>query len=259
MSEILALPLAAGLLLAMFSGPLGAFVLWRRMAYFGDALAHAALLGVAAGLALGISLQAGIFIVAAGFAALVSFGQRQRRLATDTLLGILAHGTLAVGLLLVSLNHRSAIDLEQLLLGDVLSVTVRDLYFLLPATTLGLAALVGLWRPLLSLTVDQDIARMEGVRVGAVTAAFMTLMALMVALAVKIVGVLLITALLIIPAAAARHLSRSPEGLAIGASLAGMAAVVGGLLVAVRFSLPAGPAIVVVAVGLFVASLAVRR
>jgi zinc transport system permease protein len=254
MDDFLWRALAAGIGVAVLSGPLGAFVVWRRLAYFGDTLAHAALLGVAVGLIVGVDYTVGVVAVCAAVAVLLVFLSEGRRFSGDTVLGILSHGTLAIGVLAVAMTEGPRIDLTAYLLGDILAVTGADLWALGVLGAVVLAALIALWRPLLAITVHEDVARVEGVPVRAVGIGFMILMAATVALAMKVVGILLVTGLLVVPAAAARRLARTPESMAVLAAAAGVLAVIVGLSGAVAFDLPAGPAIIVAALMLFAVS-----
>ena len=243
--------LAGGIGIALATGPLGCFVVWRRMAYFGDSVAHSALLGVVLGVGLGIDLNAGIVLMCVALALLLLLLQQQRRLATDTLLGILAHGGLALGLVGISFLESVHVDLMSYLFGDILAITVRDLMWIYGGGGVVLAVTVLIWRPLLAVTVHEELARAEGVRVGFVRIAFTLLIALAVAIAMKIIGLILIVALLIIPAATARRFARSPEQMAVLASAVGVAAVVGGLHSSLVWDTPSGPSIVVAALALF--------
>ncbi len=239
---------------ALVAGPLGCFVVWRRMAFFGDSLAHGALLGVAIGFAAGVDVSTAILVVCIGFALLLLALERQRRLATDTLLGILAHGTLALGLVCAGLIKGMRIDVMGYLFGDVLAITVADLYWIYGGGAAVLVVLGVFWRPLLALAVHPELARAEGVPVRAARLVFMLLIALTVAIAMKIVGVVLVTALLVIPAATARRFAPTPELMAVLASLAGAIAVVGGLEASLAWDSPSGPSIVVAAFALFLAA-----
>lgn len=254
MDDFLWRALAAGVGVALVAGPFGSFVLWRRMAYFGDTLAHASLLGVALGFALHANPAVGVFVVAAAVALLLLVLQRRKRLPGDAILGILSHGALSLGLVTVAFLETLRVDLISYLFGDVLAVTRGDLLWIYGGGIAALAALVALWKPLLSLTVHEELARVEGVRADLVQAAFVLLLAVVVALMMKVVGMLLITALLIIPAAAARRFARSPEAMAAGASLLGCAAVGIGLWASLRWDTPTGPSVVVAAAALFAAS-----
>lgn len=251
MDDFVLRALGAGIAVALIAGPLGCFVVWRRMAYFGDALAHSAFLGVTLGFVLGIDLTAGVVVVSVVLALLLAALQDRQRLAADTVLGLLAHASLAFGLLALSFIETVRVDLIGYLFGDILAVTGTDLLWILGGGAVVLAALTRLWTPLLAMTVDEDLARVAGLPVAALRLAFMLMVATVVAVGMKIVGVLLITALLIVPAAAARRLARSPETMALFASLIGAVAVAAGLGASLGWDLPAGPAVVASAVLLF--------
>lgn len=245
----------AGVGIALAAGPLGCFVVWRRMAYFGDTMAHSALLGVAFAFLFQINLVAGVFVVA-GLASLVLILlQRQEALSTDALLGILSHSTLAIGLVMVAFMTNVRFDLMGFLFGDILAVSATDIALIWGGGAVVLGVLAYLWRPLLAATVNPDIAEAEGLRPERARILFMLLMAAVIAIAMKIVGIMLITSLLIIPAATARRLSATPEMMAAVASVAGAVAVVGGLTASLRFDTPSGPSIVVAALALFLLSL----
>lgn len=246
--------LLAGVGVAVIAGPLGSFMVWRRMAFFGAALAHTALLGVALGLLLDINLTVGIFAVAAVLALALVAMQPYRRLPADTVLAILAHAGLALGLVAIAFMETVRVDLMAYLFGDILAVTAADLYVIYGGTVLALAVLAVIWRPFLSFTVHEDLARVEGVATTGARLVFMLLIAVVVALALKVVGLLLITSLLIVPAAAARQFARTPEQMAALASLIGCLSVVLGLLGSSAWDAPAGPAIVVAATAAFVLS-----
>ncbi len=254
MDDFVVRALAAGGGIALLAGPLGSFVVWRRMAYFGDTLAHSALLGVSLGFLLGVNPVVGVIGVCVALALALVGLQRHRALASDTVLGILSHSSLSLGLVALAFLETLRVDLIAYLFGDILSVTPADLAWIYGGGAMALAGLVALWRPLLAVTVDEDLARVEGLPVEALRLAFMLLIALVIAAAMKIVGILLITSLLIIPAAAARRFARNPEGMAALASAIGVAAVLGGLLASLAWDLPGGPSVVVAAAALFLAS-----
>jgi len=245
----------AGIGVAMIAGPLGCFVVWRRMAYFGDTMAHSALLGVALGLLAGVDPALGIIVTALAVALSLLAFRRARRIADDTLLGILSHAALSLGLVAISLLSWVRLDLMGYLFGDILAVTPADLIWIYAGGAGVLAALVWIWRPLLALTIDEDLARAEGVPLLRTQIVFMLLIAATIAIAMKIVGILLITSLLIIPAAAARRLARSPEQMAFAAAVAGAIACTLGLWGSLSFDTPSGPSVVLAAVVLFIASL----
>lgn len=254
MDDFLWRALAAGLGLTLISGPLGVFVVWLRMAYFGDTLAHSALLGIALGLLLEIDLQLSVLVLALLIAVALLALQQRSLLATDTLLGILAHASLAIGLVAISFRDDVRVDLLAYLFGDILAVDYVDVLSIWGGALLSLAALAAIWRPLLNISVHSELAAVDGVSVGRIKLIFMLLVALVIAVAMKIVGVLLVTALLIVPAASAQRFSSGPEQMALLASLAGAIAVIGGLLASLWLDTPAGPSIVTAATLLFLLS-----
>jgi zinc transport system permease protein len=249
----------AGLGVAAVAGPMGSFVVWRRLAYFGDTLSHSALLGVALGLLLGINLNLAVVVLCLGLALLLVMFERQRLLESNTLLGILSNSALSLGLVVLAFMETVRIDLMGYLFGDILAVTNADLAWIYGGGALTLAALAAIWRPLLAVTVHEELAQVEGVNVGATRLAFVLLMALVISVAMKIVGILLITAMLILPAAAARRFARNPEAMALLAAGLGMAAVMGGLGASLAWDLPAGPAIVLAASLIFAVTSLVPR
>lgn len=241
--------LLAGLGVVLAAAPLGCFVVWRRMAYFGDATGHAAILGVALALATGLPVTAGVLLAAVAMALTIS-RLSGRGHAVDTLLGVLSHGALAAGLVAVAFLQ-VRIDLQAFLFGDILAVTRADLMTIWAGAAI-VALLVGWrWSALLTVTLNEDLARANGIDPRREQLILTLALAVTVAVAIKVVGALLITAMLIIPAAAARALSRTPERMALGALLAGAVAVASGLQGAISFDTPAGPSIVVAAVILF--------
>lgn len=247
--------LLAGLGVAVVAGPLGCFVVWRRMAYFGDTMAHSSLLGVALALLMQLPLLLSVFVVAAAISLLLLLLQRRRALSTDALLGILSHSTLALGLVIVSFMYWVRIDLQAFLFGDILAVTSGDIALIWAGGLLTLALLAWLWRPLLASTISHELAEAEGLHPQRAQLCFMLLMAVVIAIAMKVVGIMLITSLLIIPAAAARRFSRTPEAMAVLAAVMAMLAVSGGLWGSLQWDTPSGPSIVVAALGLFLCSL----
>lgn len=248
--------LVAGIGLALTAGPFGCFIVWRRMAYFGDTMAHSALLGVALSLLFDLNIILAVFAVAVLVSLLLLFLQRAGSLSADSLLGILSHASLSVGLVILAFMTWVRVDLVSFLFGDILAVSEADIDIIWGGGILVILALVYLWRPLVASTVSEDLAEAEGLDPKRARLAFMILLALVIAIAMKIVGILLITSLLIIPAATARRFSHSPEVMAVLASVIGVMAVVGGLYGSLNFDTPSGPSIVVAALALFVLSLA---
>lgn len=247
--------LLAGVGVALVAGPLGCFIVWRRLAYFGDTLSHAALLGVALAFLLEVNITLAVFLVSATVAASLLLLQRHATLSADALLGLLAHSTLALGLVVLAFMSWIRVDLMGFLFGDILAVSKLDVATIWAAGLAGIGVLAAIWRPLFAGTVNRELAQAEGLRPERADATFMVLLAAVIALSMKIVGVLLITALLIIPAATARRFAFGPEQMAIIAALSGVLAVIAGLYGSLEWDTPTGPSIVVAALALFVLSL----
>lgn len=248
----------AGLGLTLATGPLGAFVLWRRMAYFGDATAHAAILGVALALALGLPVGLGTLTVAVAMAVTVAT-LSARGWAVDTTLGVLAHGALAVGLVAISFVKGVHVSLEAYLFGDILAVTWADIATVWGGALVVLALILWRWQGLLTATLDPDLARASGIDPDRERLWLTLALAVVIAVAIKLVGALLIAALLLIPAATARALSKGPEQMAALASGVGALSVVAGLTLSLTQDTPAGPSIAAMAALFFTLAALFRR
>ncbi len=238
---------------ALAAAPLGCFVVWRRMAYFGDATAHAAILGVALALAFDLPVFWGALAVSLIMAMIVAT-LSGRSFATDTLLGVMAHSALAIGLLAASFLSGVRIDLMAYLFGDVLAVSRTDLAVIWGGGGLIVALLIWRWQALLTSTMNPDLARAAGIDPKREQLVLTLTLALIVAIAIKVVGVLLISALLLIPAAAARPFARTPEFMAGLAAVIGAVSALGGLSASFVMDTPTGPTIVSVAACFFVIS-----
>ncbi|SLM63198.1 MULTISPECIES: zinc ABC transporter permease subunit ZnuB [Dickeya] len=245
----------AGVFLAIAAGPLGSFVVWRRMSYFGDTLAHASLLGVALGLLLNINLFYAVILVTLLLAGGLVWLERRPGLAIDTLLGIMAHSALSLGLVVVSLMNNVRVDLMAYLFGDLLAVTQDDLWIIGPGVVVVVLVLCWQWRALLSITISPELAHVDGVPVARTKLLLMLVTALTIGLSMKFVGALIITSLLIIPAATARRFARTPEHMAVRAVAVGILAITGGLAFSASVNTPAGPSVVLCASLLFLISL----
>ncbi len=243
----------AGVGLSLATGPLGAFVVWRRMAYFGDATAHAAILGVALALAAGLPVVVGTLVVAAAMAIAVA-GLAGRGWAIDTTLGVLAHSALAFGLIAVSYLPGARTDLSAWLFGDILTVGVADLWLIWGGAGIVVALMAWRWQALVTATLSEDLAHAAGINPRRDRLVLVLALAMVVAVALKVVGALLISALLIIPAAAARGFARSPEAMALGAVALGALSCLLGLMLSLWQDTPAGPSIIATATAIFVAS-----
>lgn len=252
LDDFLTRALLAGIGLALITGPAGCFIVWRRLAYFGETIAHSALLGVALAILIDVHIAAGIFAIASAIVLAMFYLERRDTLPADTLLGLLSHGGLALGLVILSFFPDMRLDLAALLFGDILAVSRVDLAAIWAGGAAALAVLAWIWRPLLAATVSADLARVAGLRPERARLIFGILLAAAIAAAIKIVGVLLIVAMLIVPAATVRRFASSPERMAAGAAAVGVVAVAGGLLASARLDTPSGPSIVVAALALFI-------
>ncbi len=248
----------AAVLVAATAGPLGCFVLWRRMVFFGDTISHAALLGIALSLAFSMPVMPGVLLAALAVSAMMLLaGERFHH--ADTLLGVAAHSALALGLVAVSLLGGVRVNLVSYLIGDILAVDTGDLWLIGAGAFLSLGLLAWRWKGLLIASVDREMAIAHGWRPAREGAIFTLMLALLVAVAIKIVGALMISAMLIMPAATARLGATTPERMAILAALSGMVAALSGLAASFRLDTPTGPSIVVAMLVLLLIVAGIRR
>ena len=253
MADFILRALLAGLMVAIIAGPLGCFVVWRRMSYFGDTLAHSALFGIALGLLLDINLELAVIMACMLLAVVLVMLENRRGLSTDTILGILAHSSLALGLVIISFTDNQ-VNLMAYLFGDLLTVSTSNLIWIGLTVVIVLGVLFKNWNRLLTITLHEELAQVEGLNVLQLRLLLMMLIALIVAVSMKVVGVLLITSLLIIPPACARAFTKTPETMSAFASIVGCIAVCGGLAASWFWDTPTGPSIVVATSILFVIS-----
>lgn len=252
---------AAAIGLAIIAAPLGCIVVWRRMAYFGETIAQASLLGVALGLALDMNMTVSVLAVALILAAMIIALSGQKAVPMDSVLGLLHYGSLAAGVIATGLLQGPSVDLAGYLFGDILAVTWTDLLWVYGGGAVVLAGLAYLWPSLLRLAIHDELAAAEGVDRARVRTAFTLLLALAIAVAMKIIGILLIIAFLIVPVVAARPLASTPERMALLAALVAVASAIAGLYMSMTFDVASGPAIVLVmalAAGVSLTAAAVR-
>ncbi len=243
----------AGIAVALVCGLVGCFVVWRRLSYYGESIAHSSLLGAGIGILFGIGINFGVVFICLLFGILFLWLQQSKALSSDTLLGVLAHFALAVGIIVISFN-KIKIDLHAFLFGDILTVSTTDIWGMYIGVLIAIILIFSNWSSLLLVTLDEDLAKSEGINPLYVNVLLTTIMTIVVALSLQIIGLLLITAMLIIPAATARRLVNSPEGMVIVATLIGIFSVVFGIYLSVQMDLPSGPSIVVVSSILFFVS-----
>lgn len=246
---------AAGIGLGLVAAPLGCFVVWQRMAYIGETMAQAGLIGVALGLLLRMDVTASVLVVTIGVAVALTLLSRQSLVPLDSILGLLAHGALAVGVILTSVVRSPSVDLMGYLFGDIFAVSTTDLIWVWGGGMAVLGTLAWLWQPLLAISLNSELAAAEGVDRERVRAIFMGLLAVAIAIAIKIVGVLLVIAFLIMPAAAARPFSSTPERMAVIAAAIASLGVIAGLALSASTDTPGGPAIVIVLSAIALAAL----
>lgn len=255
MFEILFPAWLAGVCLAFITAPLGAFVVWRKMAYFGDTLSHSALLGVALGIFLQIDPYITVIAMTILLALLLVWLEHKTNYSVDTVLGIIAHSSLSLGVITISLLDNVRVDLMSYLFGDLLAINFDDVVFIaIGALVIGLILML-FWQRLLSITISPELAQIEGLNVARLRLLLMILTALAIALSMKFVGALIITSLLIIPSATARRFARTPEKMVTIAILFSIIAVTGGLILSAWKDTPAGPSVVICAGLLFILSL----
>ena len=247
--------LIAGIGIAIVVGPLGCFVIWRRLSYFGDTLSHSALLGVTLAYSFSVNISLSVFVVSAVVALLLINLQKRTKLAGDSLLGLLAHSTLAIGLVLIGFLSYIRFDLMGLLFGDILAVTIEDIALVWVGGFVILGILYFIWKSLFSATVNYDLSAAEGMKPEVSNFIFTLLLAGVIALSIKMIGALLITGLLLIPAATARNISNSPNQMVFLATLVGIISVIAGLFTSLELNTSSGPTIIVVALILFIISL----
>ena len=247
--------LFAGIGVAFVTGPLGCFVVWRRLSYFGDTLAHSALLGVPMAYSFEFNIAFSVFIISAIIALILIQLQKKTNLPGDALLGLLAHSSLAIGLVVIGFLSFIRFDIMGLLFGDILAVTVDDILIIWIGGAIILVVLKLIWKSLFASTVNYELAEAEGLNPDRAKAIFTILMAAVIAISIKMVGLLLITGMLIIPAAMARNISTSPQQMVFYSVIGGLLSVVLGLFTSLEFNSSSGPSIIAAALFLFILSL----
>ena len=247
--------LIAGIGIALVTGPLGCFVVWRRLSFFGDTLAHSALLGVILSVSFDINISLSVFVVSSLVALLLLKLQNTTNLASDSLLGLLSHSSLAIGLVVLGFLSFIRFDIMGILFGDILSVSVNDLLIIWIGGATILVVLWRIWKPLFAATVNYELAEAEGMQPDRINVIFTILLAALIAISIKMVGLLLITGMLIIPTAMARNLSNNPKQMVIFSIIGGLLSVFIGLYTSFEINTASGPTIITVALILFILSL----
>ena len=247
--------LLAGIGMAIVAGPLGCFVIWRRLSFFAGTLAHSSLLGVTLAFSFDINISFSVLLISSAVALILLRLQKTTKLPSDALLGLLAHSSLAIGLVVIGFLSYIRFDIMGLLFGDILAVNKRDLLVIWIGGAIILIILKLIWKSLFASTVNYELAEAEGLNPDRAKAIFTILMAAIIAISIKMVGLLLITGMLIIPAAMARNISDSPLKMVVFSIIGGLLSVIIGLFSSLEFNTPSGPSIIAASLLLFILSL----
>ena len=252
--------LVTALLLGPLCGLIGVFVTARRMAFFSDTISHAALAGIAVGFWLGFADPTlPMVAVSLGVAALMLWLKEKTDLLTDTIMALLLSGSVAFGIVVISLLKGFRGELHRYLFGDILSVGPQEVWLAFAVSAVVAAAVAVRLNALTLLTASEDLAHVSGIPVRRLNYAFVLVLTVVVALSIRLLGIILVTSLLVIPPAAARNIARNLRQQIVLAVLAGALGGGGGVVLSYRFDLPCGPSIVLTSVALFLATLAASR
>lgn len=258
-SDEILVSLFAGIGIAIVAGVLGCFILWGRMAYFSDSLAQSSLLTVALSILYSFNVNLGILIICSLFSLILAYCQYKNILSVDSILGILANSMLSVAIIIVAFMDNVDFSIHQYLFGDLDLIKISDLYWIYIGGLFIIVLIIINWSSLLLSTINEDLARAENLNVFAMNVMKMLLLSIFVAVSMRVLGILLITSMLLIPAATSRQLTKSPETMAIVSALIGIASMLLGLWMSICFDLPSGPIIIVVSTSIFVTFLIVLK
>ncbi|ADR51885.1 zinc uptake ABC transporter, permease protein [Candidatus Liberibacter solanacearum CLso-ZC1] len=246
--------LFAGIGIILSTGPLGCFIVWQRMTYFGDTIAHSALLGVAFSLMLNLPLPLCIFMVAALTSIILLQIQKSEFIASDAILGVITHSTISISLIMLSFMTWVNTDLTSFLFGDILAINTNDIIIIWSVGILNIVILIKIWKSLLATTVNYELAKAEGMQPEKVKLIFTMITALMISISIKFIGITLITSLLILPTVTARRFATSPENMVILTTVIGILGVILGLYGSLIFDTPSGPSIIITSLIFFILS-----
>lgn len=233
----------ASVAIAVLTGPFGCFVVWKKISYFGDSLAHSVIFAVALSVTLNINLYLSLFLFSICYSSILVLSQKNYSM--DSLLGIFSHGFLSLGLVITSLME-TRIDLFALLFGDILAVSRIDIILLYCLALFSIIWFILKWKQLLMITINEDLAAVEGINSNLINFQFNFLLSLVICLSIQIVGIILVTSMLIIPPAIARYLSSNPKNMIIYSSFIAVASLLLGLINSMNFDIPTGPSIILV-------------
>jgi zinc transport system permease protein len=256
MSEFLTYPfiqraLIASVMVGILCPFIGNFVVLRKMSFFSDAIAHAAFAGIAAGLLLGIDMSISSVAVAVLIALIIAFLSEKTALSHDTVIGIAFSGAIAAGLLIIGMMKGYRADLFTFLFGDILAITGADLFLIFIVGVLTILILLIFFKPFLQITFNRDLARVEGINVRLFEYMLFIIIAVVVTISLKIIGIILVTSLLIVPAAAAKNIASSMKRLFMISCLFGVVSGIVGLVGSVYLDTASGPTIVMVSIVIF--------
>jgi zinc transport system permease protein len=228
------------------------------MSFFSDAISHSAFAGIAAGALLGIDLSLSSVIVAILIALVIAYLSEKTSLSHDTVIGIAFSGAIATGMLIIGMLKGYRADLFAFLFGDILAITNNDLLLILVISILTITILLAFLKPFLQITFNRDLARVEGINVRFFEYMLFLIIAIVITVSLKIVGIILITSLLIVPAASAKNLASSMKRLFILSSIFGVISGIVGLIGSIYLNTSSGPTIVLVSIGIFIVTLLKR-
>ena len=243
--------LIASVMVGILCPFVGNFVVLRRMSFFSDAISHAAFAGIAAGILLGIDLSLSSLAVAIIIAFVVAFLSEKTALSHDTIIGIAFSGAIAIGMLIIGMLEGYRTDVFTFLFGDILSITRKDLLLIFIIGTLTIITLLTFLKPFLQITFNRELAKVEGINVRFFEYLLFSIIAIVVTISLKIIGIILVTSLLIIPAAAAKNLASSMKRLFILSCFFGVISGIVGLAGSVYLNTASGPTIVLISIALF--------
>ncbi|KDB19613.1 metal ABC transporter permease [Wolbachia endosymbiont of Glossina morsitans morsitans] len=238
--------LVAVVVISLVTGALGSFMIWQRLSYLGDSLSHSSLLGVALALIFEISPSLSIMLIAITFAILLSLNFN-RLYSADTILNIVTNVVLSSSLILMSFLPSGNNSIISSLFGDILTLDQSDIVLIFLTSAVVTLILIFRWRYWLMISINQDLAVVEKINVNFVRLEFLITLAIFIAIAAKLIGILLVAAFLLIPAASARLISKTPMEMIIVATVFSVISGISGLMLSASFDLLTGPAIILVA------------
>ena len=255
MIELFFLGWVAGVLLTLVTGPLGSFIVWRRMSAFGDTLCHASLLGLAIGIALNVNPFYTVLCLLLLISSVIIFLEHISCFSLDTILGIITYSTLSLGMIIVSfMSENTKISITNYFFGDLLKITFSDLIIIILLIIVVLFILIWNWKRMLFLTINSELAYVDGINITKIRLIFILITALTIAVSIKFIGSLVIAALLVIPAATAQKFAMSPENMAYIAILISILGVTSGMILSYFLNIPSNPSIVLFLSFLFLLS-----